>query len=90
MSQCSINPSDTPIEREYRRIKDASLNKLSRRYSPLEHPPRVTAPASYLALRTAYHSNAVIIAAGRLLAGEIRFCRGYGERAPLGAKRMKL
>jgi hypothetical protein len=57
MSQCSINPSDTPIEREYRRIKDASLNKLSRRYSPLEHPPRVTAPASYLALRTAYHST---------------------------------
>jgi len=30
MSQCSINPRDTGIEREYRRLKDASLSELWR------------------------------------------------------------
>ena len=45
MSQCSITPSDTAVEREYRRLKDASLSELSR-FIHGGVSERVTVPAS--------------------------------------------
>ena len=80
----SINPQHDEIDTEYERLRHASLNELSRLI------PRwslgtcgATCECELLILRSSNHPNAVMLAAGRLLAERLGFPEDMVSWQPL-------